>query len=54
MRDVGVLHFSCTVQLLFSAEETRLLYPCHSLVVDLEVSSGRQRFFVGHTDKVAL
>ena len=41
-------------QLLFSGEETSLLYPCHSLVVDLEVSSGRQRFFIGHTDKVGI
>lgn len=28
------------------------MYPCHSLVVDMDISTGKQRFFVGHTDKV--
>ena len=30
------------------------MYPCHSLVVDMDISSGKQRFFIGHTDKVKL
>ena len=29
-----------------------IVYPCHALVVSINVVSGQQRFFIGHTDKV--
>ena len=43
---------SLVSQVLFGADDDSVVYPCHSLVVDMEVASGRQRFFIGHTDKV--
>ena len=39
--------------MLFGADCDSVVYPCHSLVVDMEIASRRQRFFIGHTDKVA-
>ncbi|XP_047667072.1 WD repeat-containing protein 90 isoform X2 [Tachysurus fulvidraco] len=30
-----------------------VVYPCHAIIVSMKVSSGRQRFFIGHTDKVS-
>ncbi|XP_066539496.1 WD repeat-containing protein 90 [Hoplias malabaricus] len=30
-----------------------VVYPCHAIIVSMKVSSGQQRFFVGHTDKVS-
>lgn len=29
-----------------------MVYPCHAVIVSLNVSSNWQRFFIGHTDKV--
>jgi hypothetical protein len=29
-----------------------IVYPCHSIVISLHVLTGKQRFFIGHTDKV--
>ena len=37
--------------MLFTDDGGSVVYPCHSLLVVLEVSSRRQRFFIGHTDK---
>ncbi|XP_048465623.1 WD repeat-containing protein 90 [Rhincodon typus] len=28
-------------------------YPCHAIVVVMEIDTGQQRFFIGHTDKVS-
>ena len=28
------------------------MYPCHAIIVAIDVSSGQQQFFMGHTDKV--
>ena len=28
------------------------MYPCHAIIVSIEISSGQQQFFMGHTDKV--
>ena len=39
-------------QLLFSGDDKSVVYPCHSIVVDMDITSGKQRFFIGHTDKV--
>ncbi|XP_056392449.1 WD repeat-containing protein 90 isoform X2 [Hyla sarda] len=30
-----------------------VVFPCHAVIVVLDVESGEQRFFLGHTDKVA-
>ncbi|CAH2307904.1 WD repeat-containing 90 [Pelobates cultripes] len=30
-----------------------VVYPCHAVIVVLEVKTGEQRFFLGHTDKVS-
>ncbi|XP_076826631.1 WD repeat-containing protein 90 [Brachyhypopomus gauderio] len=30
-----------------------VVYPCHAIIVSMKVSSGHQRFFIGHTDKVS-
>uniref|UniRef100_A0AAR2JJH4 WD repeat domain 90 n=1 Tax=Pygocentrus nattereri TaxID=42514 RepID=A0AAR2JJH4_PYGNA len=29
-----------------------VVYPCHAIIVSMKISSGQQRFFIGHTDKV--
>ncbi|KAM3917263.1 WD repeat-containing protein 90 [Leptodactylus fuscus] len=31
-----------------------VVYPCHAVIVALDVQSGEQRFFLGHTDKVSV
>ncbi|KAJ3608445.1 hypothetical protein NHX12_025492 [Muraenolepis orangiensis] len=28
-----------------------VVYPCHAIVVSMTISSGQQKFFIGHTDK---
>ena len=28
------------------------MYPCHAVIVSMEVGTGEQQFFMGHTDKV--
>ncbi|XP_029102773.1 WD repeat-containing protein 90 isoform X1 [Scleropages formosus] len=30
-----------------------VVYPCHAVIVAMNVASGQQRFFIGHTDKVS-
>ena len=30
------------------------MYPCHAIIVAIDVSSGQQQFFMGHTDKVTV
>ena len=31
-----------------------IVYPCHAIIVSIDVSSGQQLFFMGHTNKVLL
>ncbi|XP_035829418.1 WD repeat-containing protein 90 [Aplysia californica] len=38
---------------LWSADGACVVYPCHAVVVAMTISSGLQRFFIGHTDKVS-
>ncbi|XP_042336753.1 WD repeat-containing protein 90 isoform X3 [Sceloporus undulatus] len=38
---------------LWAAGGSVVVYPCHALIVAIALDSGRQRFFSGHTDKVA-
>ncbi|XP_068121067.1 WD repeat-containing protein 90-like, partial [Hyperolius riggenbachi] len=38
---------------LWTVTGCSVVYPCHSVIVVLNVESGDQRFFLGHTDKVS-
>ncbi|XP_062999035.1 WD repeat-containing protein 90 [Elgaria multicarinata webbii] len=38
---------------LWAANGSVVVYPCHALIIAVALDSGRQRFFAGHTDKVA-
>ncbi|XP_066496904.1 WD repeat-containing protein 90 [Tiliqua scincoides] len=38
---------------LWAANGAVVVYPCHALIIAVALDSGRQRFFAGHTDKVA-
>lgn len=31
-----------------------MVYPCHAVIVTLQIQTGEQRFFIGHTDKVSV
>ena len=43
-----------TGQLVFGGDGESVIYPCHSLVVHMDIRTGTQRFYVGHTDKVGV
>ncbi|XP_041938455.1 WD repeat-containing protein 90 isoform X2 [Alosa sapidissima] len=30
-----------------------VIYPCHAVIISMKICSGKQRFFIGHTDKVS-
>uniref|UniRef100_H2ZYH0 WD repeat domain 90 n=1 Tax=Latimeria chalumnae TaxID=7897 RepID=H2ZYH0_LATCH len=32
---------------------SEVVYPCHAVIVAMEIRTGHQRFFIGHTDKVS-
>ncbi|OWK55855.1 WD repeat-containing protein 90 [Lonchura striata] len=38
---------------LWTQDSTAVVYPCHAVIVTLLLKTGEQRFFLGHTDKVA-
>ncbi|XP_007499277.1 WD repeat-containing protein 90 isoform X1 [Monodelphis domestica] len=38
---------------LWSKDSSYLVYPCHAVIVALIIETGKQRFFIGHTDKVS-
>ncbi|KAK7003519.1 WD repeat-containing protein 90 [Biomphalaria glabrata] len=38
---------------IWSTDESSIIYPCHAVVVSMKISTGQQRFFTGHTDKVS-
>ncbi|XP_041262484.1 WD repeat-containing protein 90 isoform X5 [Onychostruthus taczanowskii] len=38
---------------LWTQDSTAVVYPCHAVIVALLLKTGEQRFFLGHTDKVA-
>ena len=37
---------------LWTKNGSCIVYPCHAIIVAIDVSSGQQQFFMGHTDKV--
>ncbi|TRY93037.1 hypothetical protein DNTS_025166 [Danionella cerebrum] len=38
---------------LWSLDGEEVVYPCHAIIVSMSISSGQQRFFIGHTDKIS-
>lgn len=38
---------------LWTKNGSCIVYPCHAIIVAIDVSSGQQQFFMGHTDKVS-
>lgn len=37
---------------LWTKNGSCIVYPCHAIIASIDVSSGQQQFFMGHTDKV--
>ncbi|XP_051635803.1 WD repeat-containing protein 90 isoform X7 [Manacus candei] len=38
---------------LWTQNNAAVVYPCHAVIVALQLRTGEQRFFLGHTDKVS-
>uniref|UniRef100_A0A3Q3IDR4 WD repeat domain 90 n=1 Tax=Monopterus albus TaxID=43700 RepID=A0A3Q3IDR4_MONAL len=38
---------------LWTKSGDAVVYPCHAIIVSMNISSNQQRFFIGHTDKVS-
>uniref|UniRef100_A0A8C3GHI0 WD repeat-containing protein 90 n=1 Tax=Cairina moschata TaxID=8855 RepID=A0A8C3GHI0_CAIMO len=38
---------------LWTKDNSAVVYPCHAVIVTLQIQTGEQRFFTGHTDKVS-
>ncbi|XP_027510694.1 WD repeat-containing protein 90 [Corapipo altera] len=38
---------------LWTQNNAAVVYPCHAVIVTLQLRTGEQRFFLGHTDKVS-
>ncbi|XP_052535941.1 WD repeat-containing protein 90 isoform X1 [Tympanuchus pallidicinctus] len=38
---------------LWTRNSSAVVYPCHAVIVTLQIQTGEQRFFTGHTDKVS-
>ncbi|XP_053132932.1 WD repeat-containing protein 90 [Hemicordylus capensis] len=43
----------CSTRWALWAADGAVVYPCHALIVAVDLDTGNQRFFAGHTDKVA-
>lgn len=41
-------------QALWTQGGSYIVYPCHALVVAIHIATGKQRFFIGHTEKVCI
>ncbi|RXM28033.1 WD repeat-containing protein 90 [Acipenser ruthenus] len=46
-------HKSSMEETLWTKTGTAVVYPCHAVIVSMDIASGQQRFFIGHTDKVS-
>ena len=44
--------FLSLVKALWTKNGGYIVYPCHAIIISMDVSSGQQQFFMGHTDKV--
>jgi hypothetical protein len=40
-------------QALWTKDGKAVVYPCHAVIISMDIKSGYQRFFIGHTDKVS-
>ena len=49
---VGIFFF--LFKALWTKNGSCIVYPCHAIIVAIDVSSGQQQFFMGHTDKVTV
>ncbi|XP_051023389.1 WD repeat-containing protein 90 [Acomys russatus] len=51
----GVIGFGghSTQWALWTKDGMAVVYPCHAVIIILQIDSGQQRFFLGHTDKVS-
>uniref|UniRef100_A0A669Q4A9 WD repeat domain 90 n=1 Tax=Phasianus colchicus TaxID=9054 RepID=A0A669Q4A9_PHACC len=38
---------------LWTQNNSAVVYPCHAVIITLQIQTGEQRFFTGHTDKVS-
>ncbi|XP_062444576.1 WD repeat-containing protein 90 [Rhea pennata] len=38
---------------LWTQNNSAVVYPCHAVIVTMQIQTGEQRFFIGHTDKVS-
>ncbi|XP_071395607.1 WD repeat-containing protein 90 [Centroberyx affinis] len=38
---------------LWTKSGDAVVYPCHAIIISMNMSSSQQRFFIGHTDKVS-
>ncbi|XP_019395392.1 PREDICTED: WD repeat-containing protein 90 isoform X3 [Crocodylus porosus] len=38
---------------LWTQNNSAVVYPCHAIIVTMQIDTGEQRFFIGHTDKVS-
>ncbi|NXU76574.1 WDR90 protein, partial [Oreotrochilus melanogaster] len=38
---------------LWTRDSSAVVYPCHAVIVSLQIQTGEQRFFMGHTEKVS-
>ncbi|XP_058250376.1 WD repeat-containing protein 90 isoform X2 [Hemibagrus wyckioides] len=38
---------------VWACDGEEVVYPCHAIIVSMKISSGHQRFFIGHTNKVS-
>ncbi|XP_023584304.1 WD repeat-containing protein 90 [Trichechus manatus latirostris] len=55
LRLKGVIGFGgqSTRWALWTKDGATVVYPCHAVIVALQIDTGEQRFFLGHTDKVS-
>ncbi|XP_051487835.1 WD repeat-containing protein 90 isoform X1 [Apus apus] len=44
---------SSTKWALWTQDNDTVVYPCHAVIVTLQIQTGEQRFFMGHTEKVS-
>uniref|UniRef100_A0A7M4DUS3 WD repeat domain 90 n=1 Tax=Crocodylus porosus TaxID=8502 RepID=A0A7M4DUS3_CROPO len=47
------LAFAFVLQALWTQNNSAVVYPCHAIIVTMQIDTGEQRFFIGHTDKVS-
>ncbi|CAH6786585.1 Wdr90 [Phodopus roborovskii] len=55
LRLKGVIGFGghSTQWALWTKDSMAVVYPCHAVIIVLQVNTRQQRFFLGHTDKVS-